>query len=107
MSVDHRRFDVPMAEQFLNRPDIIAILKQVGGKAVAQRVTTNPRAQPGFAGSLFHSPLQYRLMQMMPPLDPRARVERDLGCWKYPLPAPFFICLGVFTKPDRNGLIKE
>jgi len=38
MRVNHRRFDVLMAQQFLNRPDVVVIFKQMRGKRMAQRV---------------------------------------------------------------------
>jgi len=38
MRVNHRRVDVLMAQQFLNRPDVVAIFKQMRGKRMAQRV---------------------------------------------------------------------
>jgi hypothetical protein len=34
MGVDHRRADVPMPEQFLNRPDVVAVFQQVRGECV-------------------------------------------------------------------------
>ena len=38
VGVDHRRPDIVVAEQFLNRPDVVPHLQQVGGKGMAQRV---------------------------------------------------------------------
>ena len=32
VGVHHRRADIPMPEQFLNRPDVVAILEQMGGE---------------------------------------------------------------------------
>jgi hypothetical protein len=37
MGVNHRRADVSVAQQLLDRPNIIPILQQVGGKGVAKR----------------------------------------------------------------------
>jgi hypothetical protein len=34
MGVDHRRADVPMPEQFLNRLDVVAVFQQVRGECV-------------------------------------------------------------------------
>ena len=36
MGVDHRRADVPMSEQFLHGPDVVAVLEKVRGEGVAQ-----------------------------------------------------------------------
>ena len=42
MRIDHRRADVAVAEQLLNRPNIISILQQMGRKRMAKRVRTSP-----------------------------------------------------------------
>jgi hypothetical protein len=46
MRIDHDRTDVPMPEEFLDRPNIIAVLKQMGSKrmpeGVAARWFVNP-----------------------------------------------------------------
>ena len=36
MSVDHRGFDIIVAQEFLNRPDIITALQQMGSKGMAE-----------------------------------------------------------------------
>ncbi len=36
--MDHRRLDVPMAEQLLYGPDVVAAFEQVGGKGMTERV---------------------------------------------------------------------
>jgi len=41
MSVDHRRFDISMTQQFLDGADVIAVFEQVSGKTVAQGVATH------------------------------------------------------------------
>ena len=38
MSIDHGRFHMPVAEQFLNRPDVVAVLKQVRGEGMSPTV---------------------------------------------------------------------
>ncbi len=32
MGVNHRRTDVPVPQQFLDRPDVVSVLEQVGGE---------------------------------------------------------------------------
>jgi hypothetical protein len=39
LGVDHRRFRIPIAEQLLDRPDMVPLRGQVGGEGVAERVT--------------------------------------------------------------------
>ncbi len=41
-----------MAEEFLHGADIVAGLKQMGGKRVAQRMAGDPLVQAGFLGGL-------------------------------------------------------
>jgi hypothetical protein len=38
--VDHRRADVPMPKQLLNRPDVVSGLEQMGRERVPQRILT-------------------------------------------------------------------
>jgi hypothetical protein len=39
--VDHGGADVRVAEEFLDYPDVVAVLQQVGGKGVAKRVAAH------------------------------------------------------------------
>jgi hypothetical protein len=39
--VDHGGADVLVAEEFLNCPDVVAVLQQVGGRGVAKRVAAH------------------------------------------------------------------
>jgi len=41
MSIDHRRFNTFMTQQFLDGADVIAVFGQVSGKTVAQGVATH------------------------------------------------------------------
>ena len=49
MRVHHRRTDIPVPQQFLNRPDIVAVLQQLRGERVAKGVAAcwfgNPSGQ--------------------------------------------------------------
>ena len=50
MGIDHGRTDVLMPKEFLDRPDIVAVLKQMGGKGMPEGVTTgrlNNRREEG------------------------------------------------------------
>jgi len=72
VGVNHRGFDILMAQQFLNRADVIPIFQQMGRKRVAESVTTRTLAQAGFSGCLFDSPLQDGFMEVMSSLYSRA-----------------------------------
>src|SRR6266496_6567860 len=41
VGIDHRRFQILVPEQLLDRPDIISLVQQVGGKAVPKCVTAH------------------------------------------------------------------
>ena len=38
--IDHRRTDVLVPQEFLHGPAIVAVLQQVRGKAVSERIST-------------------------------------------------------------------
>jgi hypothetical protein len=63
-------------QEFLDRPDIIALLQQMHGNRVAEGMATHTFVEstrtPYYAHSLLHS----TLMRMMAPSDPGARVFR-------------------------------
>ncbi len=45
MGVNHGRAHILVPEQFLNRADVIAIFKQMGGKGLPKRVATRLREE--------------------------------------------------------------
>ena len=52
MGINHRGFDIFMTEQFLDGADIVAVLQEVGGKGMAEGVTTNPFCDFGVSDGL-------------------------------------------------------
>ena len=54
MSIDHGSLHIFMSEEFLNSSDIVATLQQVGGKAVAERVTANRLVHACATSGFFH-----------------------------------------------------
>lgn len=66
MRIDHRRADVFVPEQLLNRPDVVAILKQMGGKGMPEGVTTGRLGDPGCPHGLSDRSLQDGFVEMMP-----------------------------------------
>jgi len=56
--VNHRRADILVSEQFLNRADVVMIFKQVRGKAVPQRM-----ARAAFVVSRLNNGLLDRTLQ--------------------------------------------
>src|SRR5439155_24470949 len=62
VGVDLRRAHVAVAEQFLNRPDVVAVLEQVRGERVAERVATRGLGDAGPTDGVLDRALQHRLM---------------------------------------------
>ena len=53
VGVDHCSLDIFVAEQFLDGPDVIAVLQQVGGERVAKGMGADTLGDAGLAGGLF------------------------------------------------------
>jgi hypothetical protein len=85
-----------VAEKFLDRPDIVAGLQEMGGEAMSQGVTARGLRDAGFPDGLLDRPLQGLLVDVMAALDARAWVDGALGGWKDILP-PFL--------RERNGTL--
>ncbi len=48
MGIDHGGLEIMVAQQLLNRPNIVSIFQQVGGEAVSERVDGGLFCDPGF-----------------------------------------------------------
>jgi len=68
MGVDHRRAHVLVAQQLLDRPNIIPIFKQVGRKGVAKRMAACRLADPCFQSGFLEAALQDGFVQVVPAL---------------------------------------
>ena len=68
MGINLRRGDVGMAEEQLNHAQICAMVEQVGGKGMPQRVRRNRSADPGLARKQFDA-----IPEGLPGQCPRAR----------------------------------
>lgn len=55
-----------MPVEFLDRPNIIAVFKQMGGKRMPEGVTTGRFGDPGFPNGFFDRSLQDGFVEMMP-----------------------------------------
>ena len=74
MGVDHRRAHVLVTEKFLNSPDIISVLEQMGGKRVAKGVTRSHFSKPRLFDGPLHRALQKTFIDVMSPV-PRVNEE--------------------------------
>ena len=99
MRINHRGADIPRAQQFLNRANIIAVFQS---RCVANEwrkyMGTRRLCQLYFPGRLFQGSLENGFVQMMPVLDPGARINADLRGRKHPLPAPLVICIWILAR---------
>ncbi len=57
VGVDHGGFDVFVSEEFLDGADVVAILKEMGGEAVAEGVRGNAFVYFGGMDGLFYGAL--------------------------------------------------
>ena len=67
VGIDHRRFQILVPEQLLDRPDIISLVQQVGGKAVPKCVTAHRFLDSDVTHGLGHPALDYPILQVVPP----------------------------------------
>ncbi len=49
MGIDHRRFDITMAEEFLDSADVVAHLKQMCAKGMPEGMAADVLYHPGIA----------------------------------------------------------
>jgi len=97
MRIDHRRTDVTVAEQLLNRADIVTIFKQVGCERMTKCVRSRRLTQPGLVNGLFYNFLQNGFMHVVSALFSGNSIGEMASRWKYPLPTPFSPCVRILT----------
>ena len=65
--IDHRRRNIPVPEQFLNRPDIVARLQEMRGKRVAQCMAADRLDDCRGSGRVLDGPVQRIGIKMVTP----------------------------------------
>ena len=75
MRIDHGRFNAGMAQQLLDRSDVVTVFQQVGSKSMAERMRRHRFGQFGLARRLTHRFLDHCLMKVMPAHLSVARVR--------------------------------
>ena len=58
MGINHRSLQVFVAEEFLDCPDVVSLLDEVGGKAVPEGVDGGLLVDACFECGIFERPLQ-------------------------------------------------
>jgi hypothetical protein len=88
VGVNHRGTDIPMAQELLNRADIVTDLEQVGRKGVPQGVTMRRLGNTTRADGLPKCSLDDGLVEVVSPTLADDRVDIEPGRRKHPLPPP-------------------
>jgi hypothetical protein len=103
VGIDHSCLDILVAQEFLDRSDVVAVGQKVSGEAVAQGMRCDMFVNAGFEGSSADRLLDHPRVYVVPPKDPGPNVSGQAGGRKGVLPDPARIGLGVFA---REGMRK-
>ena len=97
MGVDHGGFDILVSKQFLNGPNVVALLEQVRGRAVTKGMATHRLVcEVGQMSGSTYGLLQAALIGMVTAHNIRARVEGEAFGGEDILPGPLAGGVGVF-----------
>ena len=96
VGVDHGGRDILVAQELLDGADVVAVLEQVGGEAVAKRVWGDGLGDVGSSGGLAHGPLDQGLVDMVATGLAGSGVAVVAGGGEYPLPPPLGGSAGIF-----------
>lgn len=97
MRVNHRRFDVAMAQQLLNGSNVIAAFKDVCGEGMPECVACGPLREPGLRHGASHGFLHQRFVNVMTALFVGLAVDPSVVLGKHPLPAPVLWRVGILA----------
>ena len=105
MGVNHRCRNIAVAEQLLNRANIVASLQQMRSKGMAQYVWGTRFNNTRSLGRKRHRFLHRNLAQVMPVKFASPRVYRSTAARENPLPAPrlgsiWILCVQRTRQPD-------
>lgn len=96
VGVDHRRADVPVAEKFLDGPDVVPFFEEMGSERMPERVAGDPLGESGNFGGLLDGPLENRFVEVVT-IQSTGECILVLPCrGKYPLPAPLLLGSWIF-----------
>ena len=97
MGVNHGGRDVFVAEQLLNRTDVVAVFKQMRGEAVSEGMAACRFSDSGCSDCQFDRVLKVLFGDVMPPQIARARIEGRLCGGKEILPDEVAGGIGIFS----------
>jgi hypothetical protein len=96
MGITHRRFDIFVAEKFLDGADVVAVLAQMRGEGMAEGVATDALGDVAGANGLVEGFLDSTGMEWVTigKIMPIVFFKVDSG--ENTLPAPFSRFVGIF-----------
>ncbi len=97
MRIDHRRGNILVSQEFLDRPDVVAAFEQMGGKAMTESVTTGRLGDAGGEDGLFYSVLEILFWDVMTANLATTGIERRLGRREDILPNPGSLGVRIFS----------
>jgi hypothetical protein len=92
MRVDHGRGDVLMAEQLLDRADVVAVFEKVRRERVAERMAAGVLRDAGGAQSASYRALHYRFVHVVSPSLTSEQVDVVSARRERPLPSDLTRC---------------
>src|SRR5262252_242604 len=104
MGVNHRRSDVFVTEQLLNRTNVIAVFKQMCGEAVSEGVAACRLSDSGCTDSQFDGVLKVFLRNVMASRLARARIEGRFCGGKKILPDEVARGIGIFSFQSKRQI---
>lgn len=108
VGVNHRRLDIFVPQQFLDRSDVVTGLEQVSGERVTKGMWTDRFANAGDPGCFVDCLLKNTLVKVMAFDVTGERVLGALGRGKDILPVPFPGGVGVLARQRiRQGDLAE
>ena len=96
VGVDHGGADILVPKKFLYGADVVAVLKEVGGKGMAEGVGADAFLDACFLGGFFDGALEASFVYMVAAFCAGARVDGALGGGEEVLPGKFAVGFRVF-----------
>ena len=88
LGVDHRGPEVGVPEEFLDRSDVLPILKEVCGEGVSEGMARGALRDSSLPDGCSNGPLRYRGVAVMPSLLPCCSIDPARPLGEDPLPLP-------------------
>ncbi len=97
MGINHRRIDILMPKQLLNRPNIVTIFQQMSSEGMTKCMTPYPLDNVRFENSCFNGSLQKGLMDAISAFLSGLYVFLPIFLRESPLPPPFSGSIWIFS----------